>query len=129
MTTRAQTDEYLLYVLQLERTHGEWVFVGGYAGTIVTSAANPLQFSPERGFARSVLGTVRYAISPSKSFAASGALRQNGQGVWLRFEYSQSYGRNWRATGGYTLIRGDMTDFLGQYRRNSHASLALRYSF
>ena len=31
------------------------------------------------------------------------------------------------ATG--TLIRGDAGDFLGQYRRNSHVALALRYSF
>jgi hypothetical protein len=129
-TEHKQTDEYLLYVLQLERTQGEWVFVGGYAGEVVTSAtANPFQFSPERGFARSFLGTARYTISPEKSLSVEGAVRQNAKGAWLRFEYSQTYGRHWRTTTGFTFIRGDMTDFLGQYRRNSYGSIALRYSF
>jgi hypothetical protein len=49
--------------------------------------------------------------------------------VWVRGEYSQAIGQHWRATAGLTVIRGATTDFLGQYRRNSHASLALRYSF
>jgi hypothetical protein len=47
----------------------------------------------------------------------------------VRFEYSQLFGQHWRATGGIAWIRGDMDDFLGQYRRNSYGSLALRYSF
>ncbi len=34
-----------------------------------------------------------------------------------------------RATAAFTLIRGDQSNFLGQYRRNSHAMLAFRYSF
>lgn len=127
---KKQTDEYLLYVLQLERTAGEWVFVGGYAGEVVTSAAsNPFQFSPERGFARSILGRAGYTISPTRSLAITGTVRQNGKGAWLRFEYSQSYGQHWRATAGFTLIRGDAADFLGQYHRNSYGSLAIRYSF
>lgn len=129
-TSSKQTDEYLLYVLQAERTHKEWVFVLGYAGTVVTSSTgNPLQFSPERGFARSVLGTARYTISPTRNFAMEGTVRQNGKGAWLRAEYSEAFGAHWRATTGITLIRGNMTDFLGQYRRNSFANLALRYSF
>jgi hypothetical protein len=36
---------------------------------------------------------------------------------------------NWRATAGFAAIRGNAGDFLGQYRRNSHGILALRYSF
>ena len=30
-------DDYVLYVMQLERQSGEWVFVGGYAGEVVTA--------------------------------------------------------------------------------------------
>src|SRR4029077_11131227 len=30
------TDEYVLYVIQVERQTGEWVLVGGYAGETVT---------------------------------------------------------------------------------------------
>ena len=130
MSPKKQSDEYLLYVLQLERTVKEWVFVTGYAGEVVTaSTANPFQFSPERGFARSILGRAGYTISPTKSFAITGTTRQNGQGTWLRFEYSQTYARHWRATGGVTWIHGNPGDFLGQYHLNSYASLALRYSF
>ncbi len=127
---RAQTDEYLLYVLQLERQQGAFVFVGGYAGELVTSAtANPLQFSPERGLARTFLGRAEYTIGTDKTVAVSGAARQNGRGSWMRGEYSQILGSNWRATAGVTWIHGYENDFLGQYHRNSYASLALRYSF
>ena len=130
ISPKKESDEYLLYVLQLERTVREWVFVGGYSGTVVTHATgNPLQFSPERGFARSFLGRAGYTISPTKSVAITGTTRQNGGGTWLRFEYSAGYGRHWRATAGATWIRGRPEDFLGQYHRNSYVSLALRYSF
>ena len=40
----ANMDEFVLYVVQLERTVGEWTFVGGYAGEAVTkSTGNRLQ--------------------------------------------------------------------------------------
>jgi hypothetical protein len=42
---------------------------------------------------------------------------------------SQAFGQHWRATVNATLIRGDLTDFLGQYRQNSHLMLVIRYSF
>jgi hypothetical protein len=130
MTAHRQTDEYLLYVIQLERQQGEWSFVGGYAGEIVTNAVtNPLQFSPERGFARSILGRAGYRIGPTRDAAVEGAIRQNGNGVWVRFEFSQAWGRHWRATAQWALIRGDPSDFIGQYRRNSYGGIRIRYSF
>ena len=117
-------------MIQLERQQGEWTFVGGYAGEIVTDTlGNPFQFSPERGFARSFLGRAGYTISPTRDIALEGATRQNGNGSWLRLAYSQTHGRHWRVTAGVTWIRGDAGDFLGQYHRNSHASLAVRHSF
>lgn len=125
-----QAEEYVLYVIQLERTAGEWVFVGGYAGEAVTRTTNdPFLFAPDRGFARSFLGRASYTIGPTRSVAISTATRQNGKGTWLAIEYSETFGQHWRATTGFTWIRGDETDFLGQYHRNSFASLALRYSF
>ncbi|HUS06841.1 MAG TPA: hypothetical protein VMZ52_11115 [Bryobacteraceae bacterium] len=128
-TTRtAQADEYLLYVIQLERQSGEWSFVGGYAGQAVTDQRSRIDFSPDRGLTRAFLGRASYTIDASRSVAVDTAIRQNGGGVWLRFEYSQLLGQHWRATTGFTLIRGEPDDFLGQYRRNSHAILALRYS-
>jgi hypothetical protein len=122
-------DEYVLYVIQLERTSGEWVFIGGYAGEHVTLRRNPLQFAPDRGLADAFLGRASYTIDVNRSVAFEAAVRENGDGVWVRGEYSQAIGQHWRATAGLTVIRGATTDFLGQYRRNSHASLALRYSF
>ncbi len=125
-----ESAEYLLYVLQLERTWREWVFVAGYTGEVVTRPeSNPLQFSPERGFARSILGRAGYTISPAQSLAITGTTRQNGRGTWLRFEYSQSAGQHWRTTASLNWIRGEPGDFIGQYHRNSFAGLALRYSF
>lgn len=122
-------DEYLIYVIQLERTKGEWIFVGGYAGEAVTQRRNPLAFAPDRGFAKSFLGRASYTIDTRRSLAFEAAVRQSGEGVWVKSEYSHQLGAHWRATAGFTLIRGNANDFLGQYRRNSHALLAIRYSF
>jgi len=121
-------EEYALYVIQLERQVKEWSFVAGYAGSIVTrDAASPLQFAPDRGFAKSFVGRAGLTIDANRSLALETAVR--AEGSFVRFEYSQLFGQHWRATGGLAWIRGDMADFLGQYRRNSYASLALRYSF
>ncbi|MEX2263073.1 MAG: hypothetical protein WD696_14045 [Bryobacteraceae bacterium] len=124
-----QADHYLLYVVQLERQVGEWFFVGGYAGEKVTARRSQLDFAPDRGLTRAFLGRAAYTIDSSRSVAFDAAVRQNGHGVWTGFEYSQAFGSHWRATLGFTLIRGRRDDFLGQFRRNSHASFALRYSF
>ena len=125
----AATDEYVLYVVQLERQTGEWVLVGGYAGEAVTSRRAPLTFAPDRGMTRSLVGRASYTIDPTRSLAFEGALRQNGRGVYTKAEYSQAHGQHWRTTVTGTLIRGEPDDFLGQYRRNSHLVFSFRYSF
>ncbi len=124
-----QAGDYALYVLQLERMYGEWTFVGGYAGEVTTTARTAADFAPDRGLARAFLGRASYTIDTNRSLGFEAAVRQNGKGVWLKSEYSQAIGQHWRATAAFTLIRGDPTDFLGQYRLNSHALLAIRYSF
>ncbi len=121
-------EEYGLYVIQLERQVKEWSFVGGYAGEAVTrSAASELQFAPDRGFAQSFVGRAGLTIDVNRSVAVEAAVRAAGS--FVRFEYSQATGQHWRTTAGVAWIRGDITDFLGEYRRNSYASLAIRYSF
>ncbi len=120
-------DEFVIYVIQLERQIKEWSLVGGYAGDESTKSTNSLQFSPERGFARSFIGRAGWTIDSHRSLAVTTAVRSAGS--FLRFEYSQSTGQHWRTTAGATWIRGDITDFLGQYRRNSYFSLTVRYSF
>jgi hypothetical protein len=128
-TTSPATDEYVLYVLQLERQTGEWVLVGGYAGEVVTSRRAVLTFAPDRGMARSVVGRVSYTIDPNRSVAFETAIRQSLSGAYLKAEYSQARGQHWRTTMIGALVRGDPDDFLGQYRRNSYISVVLRYSF
>jgi hypothetical protein len=129
-TSRTRTaDEYVLYVIQLERTVGEWVFVGGYAGESVTERRNPQGFAPDRGLAKALLARAQYTIDPRRSFAFEAAVKESGDGVWLKPEYSQQVGLHWRLTAGFTLIRGNARDFIGQYRLNSHAWVGLRYSF
>jgi hypothetical protein len=56
-------------------------------------------------------------------------IRQNGRGAYVKPEYTQAFGQHWRLTTGFVLIRGVDGDFLGQYHRNSHAILTVRYSF
>jgi hypothetical protein len=124
-----QQDEYVIYVIQFERQIKEFTIVGGYAGDAITARTPTMQFSPELGFARAVLAHAQYNIDSTRSVTLDTAVRQNGRGSWLRAEYSQTFGQHWRATAGYSWIRGDDGDFLGEFHRNSFALLALRYSF
>jgi hypothetical protein len=124
------SDEYVQYVIQLERQSGEWFFAGGYAGEVLVSNGNGTgEFAPDRGLTRTVLGRTSYTIDSTRSIALEFALRQNANGFWTRFEYSHSFGVHWRITPTITVIRGDPTDFLGQYRRNSNGAIIVRYSF
>jgi hypothetical protein len=128
-SSSADADEYVLYVLQVERQTGEWLLVGGYAGEAITRRRSTLTFAPDRGLTRAIIGRASYTIDANRSAAFEGAVRQNGDGGYAKGEYSQAHGQHWRATIAATLLRGKPDDFLGQYRRNSHVTLALRYSF
>jgi len=128
-STNPLSDNYALCVVQLERQAGEWSLVAGYAGQLTTENRSALGFSPVRGLARAVVARAGYTVDVNRSVAFEAVVRQNGEGAYLKAEYSQAMGQHWRATAGLALLRGDATDFLGQYRRNSHATLSLRYSF
>ena len=125
------TDEYVMYVIQIERQTGEWVLVGGYAGEAVTAhhASTPVTFAPDRGMTRSIVGRASYTIDVNRSVAIEAAVRTSGDGEYGKVEYSHAYGQHWRATGAAVLIAGHSGDFLGQYHDNSHATAAVRYSF
>jgi hypothetical protein len=125
----AEADEYVLYVIQVERQTGEWVIVAGYAGEVVTQQRTTLGFAPDRGLARSIVARASYTIDPVRSLAFEAAVRQNGAGAYGKIEYSQARGAHWRATVTAVGIGGQSDDFLGQYHRNSHVTAALRYSF
>src|SRR5207247_11324733 len=56
------TEEYVLYVLQLERQTGEWILVGGYAGQTVATRRAALTFAPDRGLTRSIVARASYTI-------------------------------------------------------------------
>ena len=128
-TTTPQTDEYVLYVIQIERQTGEWVIVAGYAGETITARRSTLSFAPDRGMTRSIVARASYTIDPVRSVAFESAVRQTGDGFYGKAEYSQTAGQHWRVTVTGVAIAGQSDDFLGQYHRNSHASRALRYSF
>jgi hypothetical protein len=125
----ALTDEYVLYVVQIERQSGEWSFVGGYAGDHVTKQQATFTFAPDRGLTRAIVGRASYTVDVNRSVSFETAIRQNGDGGYAKAEYSQARGTHWRATIGGALLRGEPEDFIGQYRLNSHLTLALRYSF
>lgn len=122
-------EEYVLYVVQLERQVGEWLFIGGYAGDHVTRPGTEFRFAPDRGLARAVVARASYTIDTNRSVTFEGVVRQNGDGAEAHAEYTEALGAHARVTAGFRLIRGSDGDFLGQYRRNSSATLAWRYSF
>ncbi|MFO7694004.1 MAG: hypothetical protein R6V57_13025 [Vicinamibacterales bacterium] len=125
----ARADQYWLYVIQVERQSGEWVFIGGYSGEVVTTARAQVAFAPDRGLTRAFLGRASYTIDTNRSVFVEGAVRQNGDGTWLRAEYSQASGQHLRFTARATLIAGEPSDFFGRYDRNSHVTVGLRYSY
>jgi len=123
------TDDYVLYVVQLERQSGEWVFVGGYAGEAVTARRSISTFAPDRGLTRAIVGRASYTIDANRTASFEAAVRQNGRGAYAKAEYSQARGQHLRVTIAAIGIAGRDDDFLGQYRRNSHGLAAVRYSF
>ena len=123
------TDEYVLYVVQVERQTGEWLFIGGYAGEVVTKRRAPFVFAPDRGLSRAFLGRTTYTIDANRSVEFEGAARYNGDGVYVKAEYSQAYRQHWRAIVSGVALAGEPDDFIGQYERNSYLRFLLRYSF
>ncbi|MDR1990739.1 MAG: hypothetical protein LBQ09_10980 [Acidobacteriaceae bacterium] len=128
-TSSSASDEYGLYVVQLERQRGEWMFIGGYAGEIVSRRAAFDTFAPDRGTSQSVLGRAALTIDVNRSLAFETAVRQNLHGAYGKAEFSQASGQHWRVTATGVVLIGRDDDFFGQYRRNSHAMLTARYSF
>jgi hypothetical protein len=125
----ADADDYVLYVVQVERQTGEWIVVGGYAGEVVTARRSALTFAPDRGLTRSLVARASYTIDPNRTVGIEGAVRQNARGAYVKLEYSQSRGQHWRATMSGVALAGASDDFLGQYRRNSHVLVGVRYSY
>ena len=122
-------DRAVRHVIELERQIREWILVGGYAGEAVTETRGVVSFTPDRGIARSFLGRATYTVDPRRTIAIEGAARQNGDGVYIKGEYSQAFAQHWRLTLTAVGIEGHPDNFLGQYNRNSHVSIGLRFSF
>jgi hypothetical protein len=122
-------DEYVLYVIELERQIREWILVGGYAGEAVTQNRGVLSFAPDRGIAKSFLGRAAYTVDPRRTIAIEAAVRQSGDGLYIKGEYSQAFAQHWRLTLTGVGIEGEPDDFLGQFNHNSNVSIALRFSF
>jgi hypothetical protein len=128
-STDPRSDEYALWVLQLERQSGEWAFIGGYAGQVIAAHGQSLSYSPSRGSTRAFVARAGYTIDTNRSVSLETVVRQNARGMYLKPEYTQAIGQHWRVTAGFVLIAGRESDFLGQYHRNSHGIVSLRYSF
>jgi len=122
-------EEYVLYVVEIERQTGEWVLDVGYAGDVVTKSSDTFPFAPDQGLAKSILGRASYTVDPRRTVTIEGAVRQSGAGFYVKGEYSEAFGQHWRLTLTGVGIAGDPDDFLGQFHRNSNGSAALRFSF
>src|SRR5262249_39324685 len=102
---------------------------GGYIGESVTRSGGGFWFSPGEGLARSIIGDAAYTVDPTKSVTIEGAPRQTSDGAYAEGEFSDAVSWHWRVTFTGVAIRGEDTDFIGQYHRNSNVSMTLRVSF
>lgn len=125
----ATADEYVLYVIEIERQAGEWLFDLGYAGDRATTNHPSFAFAPDRGLARSYVGRASYTVNPKRSVSLEGALQESGDGFYGKVELSQAIGRFWRLSLAGVVIAGDPQDFIGQYQRNTNGTATLRFSF
>jgi len=125
----SSSDEYVLYVIEIERQIGEWLIDVGYAGEAVTKSTGTFPFAPDRGMAKSIIGRVSYTVDPRKTVAVEGAAHQNGKGFYVKGEFSDAIAAHWRVTVNGVGISGDSEDFLGQFSHNSHLAAGLRFSF
>jgi hypothetical protein len=123
------SDDYVLYVVEIERQIGEWLLDVGYAGEAIREARTALVFAPDRRMAKSIIGRASYTFDPRRAIVFEGAVRQNGEGYYGKVEYSQGMREHWRMTLTGVGIGGDEQDFIGQFQRNSHGSITIRYSF
>jgi hypothetical protein len=121
-------DDYGLWVLQAERQQGAWLIIGGYVGEWVTESRGRLRFAADRGLARSAIGRVSRAFDGGSTVSFESVARQNGDGLYLKAEYSRPWGQV-RLTFQALAIDGEDGDFLGQYRRNSLSGARARWSF
>jgi hypothetical protein len=121
--------EYILYVVELERQAGEWMLDGGYIGESVTRSGTGLRFAPDEGIARSFIGRASYTVDPRRTFTVEGLVRQSGDGAYVKAQFSDALSSHWRVTFTGIGIRGTDTDFVGQFNKNSNASITLRVSF
>ena len=123
------SDEYLLYVVEIERQAGNWLLDGGYVGQNVTEQRVAFTFAPDRSLAKSILGRAFYSADPRRTFLIEAAVQQNGDGYYGKAEFSEGMGQHWRLTVAAVGLGGEAQNFLGQYRHNSHATVTLRFSY
>ncbi len=107
-------DDYALWVIQGERQFGPWLLLGGYVGDWVTEARGAIRFAPDRGLARSVIGRVSRTFDDGRNVLAEALVRRDGDGVYVKAEYSASFKARWRVTFQLLALGGRDTDFLGQ---------------
>ena len=74
-TDNPLADDYVLYVIELERQHGELLAAGGYAGEHVTRQRSIGRFAPDRGMTKAFTGRAAYTFDPNRSAAVEAAVR------------------------------------------------------
>ncbi len=115
VATPEVSDDYVLYVVEIERQIGEWLLDVGYAGEVVKESRVPLVFAPDRNMAKSIIGRAAYTLDPRRTVIVEAAVRQSGDGLYAKVEYSEALTQHWRVTVTGVGIAGDLDDFIGQY--------------
>ena len=69
-----------------------------------------LAFGAERGVGESIIGRAAYTVDPRRTVAIEGAVRQDGNGAYVKGEYSDAMAQHWRLTvAGIGIGGGERT--------------------
>ncbi|MBI4893530.1 MAG: hypothetical protein HY821_23110 [Acidobacteria bacterium] len=123
------TDDFISFVVQVERVREKWQMVAGYTGLHKTVDRITPYVAIDQAFTKAFAGRFGWAPKPNNNFTAEYWLQRNCRAFIGRFLYSREIAPSLRFTGGYIWITGAKDETVGRYSINSYATLQLRYSF
>jgi hypothetical protein len=124
-----RTDDYMQYVAEAERVHGNFLLVAGYTGETITATRASNRLAPDRSLTNLFAGRVQYAVNDRSEVRFEFLTRRKRDAYGFTSRYRRRIGEAWSCSIGGAWLRASGEIGLRQYRLNSHISLIVERSF